>query len=316
MNEEQMRQQLLVVEQERIFDSMLFVNIVDSFELAQTEMLVRQQEFEIREQEAELQLRNSQQNLLMIVAGAVLLLALGLLHRYYAISRHNAVLAEKNKIIGEERKRSEELLLNILPSAIAEELKKRGVAKAQHYEEASVMFVDFKGFSRISKQLSPVKLVAELDYAFKHFDAIIGQHGLEKIKTIGDAYMCASGLPTKSRSHPYTMVQAALKMQEFLKDWNIEKNGSSEPAFEARIGIHTGPLVAGVVGSKKFAYDIWGDTVNVASRMETSGEVGRVNISATTYNYVKNDFDCEYRGKVAAKNVGEIEMYYVIAPIV
>lgn len=311
MTEQQMRQQLIFAEQERLLDSLTFSSIIDSMQLSQTESVVKQQEAELREKEAEIQLRKSQRNLLIAIAGFGLLLALGLFHRFHVMRTHNAVLAEKNKVIEAERKRSEELLLNILPVAVADELKNNGSAQARHYDEATVLFTDFKGFSAISKLMSPDALVQALDYAFKNFDRIIGKYGLEKIKTIGDAYMCAGGLPGKDGSSPVQVVRAALEIQQFLREWNSERVGRGEPAFEARIGIHTGPLVAGVVGSKKFAYDIWGDTVNVASRMETSSEAGRVNISAATFKYVKATFNCEYRGKVPAKNVGEVEMYYV-----
>lgn len=315
MNEEQMRQELLVSEQERLLDSMLLVNIIDSLDLAQTQRQVEQQEYELRKREAEIELRSSQRNLLLAIIGGIVFLLAGIFHRYYSIRQHNAVLGEKNKIIEDERERSEKLLLNILPAVIADELKSKGVATTQFYKEASVMFVDFKGFSRIAQQLSAENLVAELDHAFKHFDEIIDQHGLEKIKTIGDEYMCAGGVPAVSDNHPEQMVKAALEIQSFLTNWNQAKKDSGQPTFEARIGIHTGPLIAGVVGSKKFAYDVWGDTVNVASRMETKSEAGKVNISAATYEHVKSSFDCEYRGKVPAKNVGEVEMYYVNAAL-
>jgi len=314
MSEEQIKQELLLSEQERVLDSLTFSSILDSFELSQKEILLKQQKSELREQEAELSLQKSQRNLLLALAGLFVLAAIGMFHRYHVIKRHNAVLAEKNVIIGEERKRSEELLLNILPKAVAEELKSKGEAQTQYYDNATVLFADFIGFSKISKTLTPQQLVGDLDHAFKNFDAIIEKYGLEKIKTIGDAYMCAGGLPDESESHPAKVVQAAFEMQEFLMKWNLDKKKKKEPVFEARIGIHSGPLVAGVVGSKKFAYDIWGDTVNVASRMETNCEAGKVNISASTFSMVKNEFECKYRGKVPAKNVGEVEMYYVLDP--
>lgn len=311
MSDEQMKKELILSEKERLLDSFTFVNILDSLELSQKGMLLEQQKMELREQDAELQLQTSQRNFFLALAGLFTILVAGLSHRFFVMKNHNKVLEEKNKIIQEERERSEKLLLNILPKPVADELKLSGVAETQYYETATVMFVDFKGFSKISKQLTPQQLVSDLDHAFKNFDAIIEKYKLEKIKTIGDAYMCAGGLPNKNIAHPKNVVQAAIEIQKFLVKWNNEKAKKREPVFEARIGIHTGPLVAGVVGSKKFAYDIWGDTVNVAARMETGCEAGKVNISNTTFKVVKDNFNCEYRGKVPAKNVGEVEMYYV-----
>ncbi|MCU0349016.1 MAG: hypothetical protein MUC59_18905 [Saprospiraceae bacterium] len=310
LSAEQIKQQLLFSEQSRMLDSMQYAGALDSMELAQKDMVVQQQQAELARKEAEISLKNSQRNLLLALVGLVAIFGGALFLRYLTISKHNAVLAEKNRIIEEERKRSEELLLNILPAAVATELKQNGSAQARRYDNATVLFTDFQGFSAISKQLSAEQLVSDLDYAFKHFDQIIGKYNLEKIKTIGDAYMCAGGLPDKD-GHPRDVVRAGLEIQQFLKKWNVEKRKAGESPFEARIGVHTGPLVAGVVGSRKFAYDIWGDTVNVASRMETSGEPGLVNISASTFSFVKDDFKCEYRGKVPAKNVGEVEMYFV-----
>ena len=174
-----------------------------------------------------------------------------------------------------------------------------------------MLFSDFKNFTSISEKLSPEELVEELDKCFKAFDFILSQYeDIEKIKTIGDAYMCASGL-TARRGLPNNIIRAALEMQQFLNEQKQEKIRLGKPYFEARIGLHTGSVVAGVVGVNKFAYDIWGDTVNIASRIEANGEEGRVNISNTTYGLVKYQFDCEYRGKVQAKNKGLIDMYYV-----
>lgn len=309
----QISQELLLSEKERMLDSLTYSSILDSLELAHKEFVVKEQNAELQKLDAELAFKESQRNLFLAIAGIILLAAIGLFHRYHILRRHSAVLEEKNRIIVEERERSEGLLLNILPLAVAEELKKNGFAEARHYDSATVLFTDFEGFSEISKRLSPHKLVQDLHYAFTHFDQIIGKYGLEKIKTIGDAYMCAGGLPRTDAAPPLDVVKAALDIQKFLDHWNGERREKGEPLFEARIGIHTGPLVAGVVGEKKFAYDIWGDTVNLASRMESNGKPGKVNISAATFSYIKNAFDCEYRGKVPAKNVGEVEMYFVTA---
>lgn len=245
------------------------------------------------------------------IAGIMLLLALLLYSRFVAKRRTAKSLEEKNLQIEEERQRSDELLLNILPASIAEELKTNGKAQARQYKEATVFFSDFINFTSIAEKLSPQELVQELDKCFKGFDFIISQYDdIEKIKTIGDAYMCASGL-NERKSMPNSMVKAALEMQEFLEEQKQERIRMGKPYFEARIGIHTGPVVAGVVGVKKFAYDIWGDTVNTAARVEANSEAGKVNISETTYGLIKYDFDCIHRGKVQAKNKGLLDMYYV-----
>jgi len=218
---------------------------------------------------------------------------------------------QRNRI-SKARKRSDELLLNILPEEVAEELKDTGAAQAKHFDTATILFTDFKGFTQASEQMSPQELVEELNACFKAFDEIITARGIEKIKTIGDAYMCAGGLPDPASSSPADVLHAALEMQAFMKQRKAERDAQGLPAFEMRVGIHTGPVVAGIVGVKKFQYDIWGDTVNTASRMESSGEVGQVNISEATYALVKNETGLSFtsRGKVQAKGKGEMEMYF------
>ena len=210
-----------------------------------------------------------------------------------------------------EKGKSEELLLNILPLETAAELKKYGKAKARHYDFASVMFTDFKGFTQLSEKLTSKDLVKEIDYCFSNFDDIIENFKIEKIKTIGDAYMCAAGIPKEDSNNPIFLALAGLGIIQFMEEHKEERKKKSLPFFELRLGIHTGPLVTGVVGKKKFAYDIWGDTVNTASRMESSGEPGMLNISESTYKVIEPYFDCEFRGKIEAKNKGKIAMYFV-----
>lgn len=222
-----------------------------------------------------------------------------------------AVFFKQRNRISKEKQRSEDLLLNILPSETAEELKATGAAKAKSYESVSVLFTDFKNFTLASEKLTPEELVEEINYCYSEFDKIITKYGVEKIKTIGDAYMCAGGLPVTNTTHPIDVVKAGLEMVEFIEVNKQDRIAKGQPYFELRLGVHTGPVVAGIVGIKKFAYDIWGDTVNTASRMESSGEVGKVNISETTFNLVSKYFKCTSRGKIKAKNKGEIEMYFV-----
>ncbi|PJE04842.1 MAG: hypothetical protein CK427_00275 [Leptospira sp.] len=220
---------------------------------------------------------------------------------------------ERTKDLDDAKKQSDKLLLNILPIQIADELKAKGFSAPKRYESVSVLFTDLKGFTKVAENLEPEELINELDRCFTYFDEVIERFNLEKIKTIGDSYMCAGGLPIANRTNPVEAVLAALEIQKFMEQTREIKRSLGENYWELRLGIHTGPLVAGVAGKKKFAYDIWGDTVNTASRLESSGEVGKVNISGATYQIVKDFFSCEYRGLVKAKNKGDIEMYFVLA---
>ncbi len=273
--------------------------------------LLSEQNAALSEQKATLAQAQSLRNLTIMAAAFLLLLSVLIYNRYRSSRKAKVALEEKNKIIEQERERSDELLLNILPAPIAEELKEFGKAKARRYDEATVLFTDFKNFSKIAEQLSPEELVSELDYCFKGFDFIISQYSdIEKIKTVGDAYLCASGL-SDGESRPINLIRAAQEMQQFLEELKQEKRRLGRPYFEARIGLHTGPVVAGVVGVNKFAYDIWGDTVNTAARMESNSEPGKINISASTFAKVKDQYECEHRGKVHAKNKGLIDMYFV-----
>ena len=305
MNEEQVKVELLNMKYKMLVDSLATKQMMDSVSIVQKDV-------QLREQKAVLERQRARRWLYFTIIAIVILLAGGIFSRYKAQKKHSNVLEEKNEAIEKEKERSESLLLNILPETIAKELKINGKAKARYHNNVSVLFADFVNFSGISEKLSPEKLIEDLDYCFRNFDKIIGKYELEKIKTIGDSYMCAGGLTIEQPDHAQRVINAAIEIQFFLQSLKKEKQFKKEPFFEARIGIHVGPIIAGVVGLKKFAYDIWGDTVNVASRMESSGEPGRVNISEDTYNMVKDDFAFEYRGKVEAKNKGKIDMYYVL----
>ncbi len=226
-------------------------------------------------------------------------------------ARQEQLLEIKNENLSAEKQKSDNLLLNILPYETAEELKHTGHAKVKSFELVSVLFTDFKGFTALAEKLSPEKLVEEINFCFSAFDHIISKYDIEKIKTIGDSYMCAGGLPEPNKTNPATVVGAALEIKQFMLQYQKEREAKGEPFFEVRIGVHSGPVVAGIVGVKKFAYDIWGDTVNTASRMESSGETGKVNISGVTYELIKDKFECTYRGKLDAKNKGQVDMYFV-----
>ena len=266
--------------------------------------------FEVSRKQTEVDLMHQQKrNERIITIAAVLSLvlmifiAVGLFRRYRFIQKTNI-------IIEAERKRSDDLLLNILPEETAFELKHSGKVKAKRFESVTVLFTDFEGFTQYAENLAPEKLVESIDYYFSKFDAIIEKYQLEKIKTSGDSYMCAGGLPFETTDHPLKILPAAKEILDFV-DQSFIDNPLHQTRFKIRIGINTGPVVAGVVGTKKFAYDIWGDTVNIASRMESNSIPGRINISENTYQCIKDSFDCEYRGEVDVKNRGMMKMYFV-----
>ena len=265
----------------------------------------KQVEDQLRQQEAVSKERDGR-NIALFTSFAILLLAGALWSRlrYMRLSRGK---------VQRERERSDRLLLNILPTSVAQELKDNGKAMAREYAGATILFSDFKDFTRISQTMSPQGLVEELDTCFKEFDRIITDKGIEKIKTIGDAYMCVGGLPDPLSTTPADVVRAGLEMQIFITARKAERERLGLTAFEMRVGLHSGPVVAGIVGVKKFAYDIWGDAVNTACAMERSSEPGKVNISAATYERVRREPDLRFipRGKVQAKGKGEMEMFFV-----
>ena len=284
-------------------------DVVFSEQKRQAEIARQQHELEIRDVE----LARSKTRTYALIGGAIalLLLAALLFSRNLIRARANRELASKNVAIERERARADRLLKNILPEKTAEELILHNSVQPVRYDSVTVLFSDFVGFTTIAEWVSPEDLVAELDACFRLFDSIMDKYGLEKIKTIGDAYMCAGGLPTLNQTHATDMVQAAIDMQNGLYQLMHSKPEAGKPIFEMRIGIHTGPVVAGVVGSHKFAYDIWGDTVNTAARLEQGSLPGKINISETTYQQVRHLYECTFRGNLAAKNKGEIAMYFV-----
>lgn len=254
----------------------------------------------------EVRQKNQTRNILFGVSGLILLGTGGIYSRLRYVRKSKA-------IIEKEKDRSENLLLNILPAEIAEELKIKGKADARDFDMVSILFTDFKGFTEQSAKLSAADLVNEINTCFEAFDTIMGKYGVEKIKTIGDAYMAAGGLPVPTDDSVKNTVLAAFEMQEFIRKRKLEMDAKGLPSFQMRVGINTGPVVAGIVGVKKFQYDIWGDTVNTASRIESNGEVDKVNISQSTYELLKKDTDLvfESRGEIAAKGKGKIGMYFV-----
>lgn len=237
--------------------------------------------------------------LVAVIFGSLILLAFVL------------VFFRQKKRISQEKQRSDNLLLNILPEEIAEELKNTGSAQARNFSNVTIMFTDFKDFTASAAHMSAGELVEELDHAFKHFDEIMAKYGIEKIKTIGDSYMCASGLPAEREDHAIVAAKAAQEILDFIETEKQKKIKSGKVYFDIRIGLHSGPVVAGIIGIKKFSFDIWGDTVNTASRMESSGEAGKINISGSTHELIQQQFECTHRGKLPAKGKGEIDMYFI-----
>lgn len=301
----------------------LMMALTDSLQNEETAIELKQMEFQQQlladsliqvekdlmvEMAHQTEVRNKNKNRNLAIGFSIFFLALagGFFSRWRYVRKSKA-------IIEKERDRSESLLLNILPAEIAEELKEKGEAAARDFEMASILFTDFKGFTEKSEKLSATELIKEVNHCFRAFDHICEKYGVEKIKTIGDAYMAAGGLPVPSDNSIQNTVLAALEMQSFMIDRIAAKRAKNEIAFDMRLGIHTGPVVAGIVGVKKFQYDIWGDTVNTAARMESSGEIGKVNVSDATYQLLKNNsrFAFEERGEITAKGKGKMKMWFV-----
>ena len=289
------------------------LNKVRIIKLTDYQKLAFKDQLRLKELENEQVLTSARTRMYALLGGLAVFLVIGL--QLYRNNRQkqkaNKELAEKNELITEEKQRSDELLLNILPSEVADEIKQHGFSKAKTYSMVTVMFTDFKDFTSVSERVSAELLVDEIDYCFSAFDNIVQKHRVEKIKTVGDAYICVGGMPALNFTHAIDIINAAIEIRNFMLNRKKEKEAKGEIPFELRIGIHTGPVVAGIVGVKKYAYDIWGDTVNLAARVEQNSEAGKINISGSTYELVKDKFNCVHRGKIEAKNKGEINMYFV-----
>lgn len=293
----------------------MYVKFKDSITNVSTvqEMANLRSSFEIAKKQKEVDLLNQRtRNQKTIVVATIVALVLIVLLAF-GLYRRNKFIGRTKKIIEFEKNRSELLLLNILPQETANELKEKGKVEAKRFDAVTILFTDFQNFTHYAENLPPEELVKSVDFYFTEFDRIVEKFGLEKIKTVGDSYMCAAGVPFPAEDHATRIVAAACEMMAFVKDAR-QLESLQETRFEVRIGINSGPVVAGVVGSKKFAYDIWGDAVNIASRMESSGETGHINISEGTYELVKHEFDCVFRGDVNVKNKGMMKMYYVNCP--
>ena len=308
------RQELLLLQgnlalqkQEREISELAQAEALAKSELERNQALLKQEEqqTQLLRKDAEIQLQKAEaaqrRNLFL---GLISLMILGGL---FYTRRINQTLKKQKLEIEAEKEKSEQLLLNVLPVSVAKELKETGTTTPRKFDSVSILFSDFVGFTRISAQSSPEEIIAELNDCFKGFDTIMESEGIEKIQTVGDEYLAVGGIPDEDPEHALKCISAAKKMLAFLE----ERNQHSHFKWNVRIGIHSGVITAGVVGTKKFAYNIFGDTVNTASRMETNGEKGKINISADTYELIKDSFDCEYRGKISAKGKGELDMYFV-----
>ena len=296
---------------EKAIDSLTTEQLQAELSIKDLEISNQIHETNLKEQELEIEKSENRRNILIGIVGFSLLVLLFFGLGYVRKRKTNKTLRNKNYQIAKEKEKSDELLVNILPVVVAEELKEFGKTTSSSFENATIMFTDFKGFTKFAEKHSPSELVEVIDKYFRAFDEIIHQHGIEKIKTIGDAYMCVAGIPTEIDNHASVMIKAAKEMQNFVLTQMADLKAEGLPYLEMRIGIHSGPLVAGVVGSKKFAYDVWGDAVNIAARMEQAGSVGSINTSESTMEMAKDDFNFEFRGEIEAKNKGKLKMYFV-----
>ena len=276
---------------------------MNRLERAQAELAALQATNELTEKELQQRKERTALWAVGVTALVLIIITIGGYGRYH-------YMRKTSEIISRERDRAENLLLNILPKQTAAELKDNGKVEAQRYNAVSVLFTDFRNFTKHAEEVDPGLLVKSLDYYFSYFDTLMDKYGLEKIKTVGDAYMCASGIPFPVEDHAQRIVDAALEMLDFVEE--AKKDMDREHIrFDIRIGINSGPVVAGIVGTKKFAYDIWGDTVNIAARMESASVPGKVNVAEHTYQLIKDRYQCQYRGEIEAKNRGKLKMYFV-----
>ncbi len=220
----------------------------------------------------------------------------------------NKKLRERTEELKAEKEKSDSLLQNILPLPIIKELKEKGVIVPRFYESVTLLFTDFEGFTQLASSMPPGELVSELNDIFKSFDLLINKYGLEKLKTIGDSYMVGGGFPIESNNHAINIIKAALEMNQVI----VARNKNSKHKWKMRLGAHSGNIVAGVVGKMKYTYDVWGNTVNLASKMERQSIPGMINITSATYELIKDEFHCEYRGSVEIPGNGNIDMYFVL----